>query len=151
MMVPRGNCSMQPSICLLKWQTNRKHTIKTKLMPDFPNSKKKETRDMPLNVGLQKRNEALLARQKIYNVLQLKRFGCKDCLRDFRYGIYVMQEEDILSCLDYRQNYLLITIVAASFIDLYRFWKILIGVVKQAESWSLFGASLTVSTKKSCI
>ena len=78
-MVPRGNCSMQPSICLLKLQTNRKHTIKTKLMPDFPNSKKKETRDMPLNVGLQKRNEALLARQKIYNVLQLKRFGSKDC------------------------------------------------------------------------
>ena len=60
-----------------------------------------------------------------------------------------MQDEDILSCLDYRQNYLFITMVAASFIDLYRFWIILIVLAKQAESWSLFGASLTVSTRKS--
>ena len=60
-----------------------------------------------------------------------------------------MQDEDILSCLDYRPNYLLITIVAAFFIDLYCFWISLIVLVKQAESWSLFGASLTVSTRKS--
>ena len=59
-----------------------------------------------------------------------------------------MQDENILSCLDHGQNYLLITIVTASFIDLYRFWIILIGVVKQAEPWSLFGASLTLNQKE---